>query len=203
MADLYNSGGVVCKADGTNVTCTATIPGAPDGCKESGSTKTCCKSGSCASITTGSNNTSDPTSCSIETKSDGSKINKCCTNGVCTETPANDVPAGCTETVESSGAITQKCCSGTVCTKKVVAKESDSCDCDEKYKYAINDAISRNDAADITSLRARRAACISKCNPSTPTPVKKKNTDSTATKTTNPVVNVRDRRRVVYSSNNQ
>lgn len=47
---------------------------------------------------------------------------------------------------------------------KIIAKDSDTCDCDEKYKYAINDAISRKDNTDLAALRARQASCVSRCN---------------------------------------
>lgn len=134
----------------------------------------------------------------------------CCTDGVCaTEnitTPADTTTTdtttpGCIETVESSGAITEKCCVGTVCTSKIIAKDSDTCDCDEKYKYAINDAISRGvPNAELAALRARQADCYRKCTPVTvPTPVKK----AEETVVTTPVTKINDRRRVVYSSENQ
>ena len=53
MAEIYNAGGVVCKTSGNDIVCSSSIPGAADGCKESGSTKTCCTSGKCVSTTVG------------------------------------------------------------------------------------------------------------------------------------------------------
>jgi hypothetical protein len=52
MAEVYRNGGTVCKSSGNDIICTSSIPGAVDGCTESGSTKTCCTSGSCVSTTT-------------------------------------------------------------------------------------------------------------------------------------------------------
>jgi hypothetical protein len=86
------------------------------------------------------------------------------TDTTTTDTTTTTTTPACTETVESSGAITEKCCTNNVCTSKVIAKDSDTCDCDEKYKYAINDAIARGAPnSEQAALRARQAACYNKC----------------------------------------
>lgn len=120
------------------------------------------------------------------------------------ETVFVDPAAVCNETTEPSGAITKKCCIGSVCNSKIIAKDTVACDCDENFKYAINDAISRGKTTDtkqeLADLRARQGACFSRCR--TPEVAVTKKTKVVATVTPSKPT-IRDRRRVVYSSNNQ
>jgi len=108
----------------------------------------------------------------------------------------------CTETTASSGAITKKCCVGSVCNSKIIAKDTAACDCDENFKYAINDAISRGNVQELADLRARQGACFARCRTPEPVVTRKKKTKEVATVTPSKPT-VRDRRRVVYSSGNQ
>jgi hypothetical protein len=153
------------------------------------------------------------TNCTKEICTKVGNLRTCCNATRCvttdittpTPTPTPTPTTGCTETVAKSGAITEKCCSGTpsVCTTKIIAKDSDTCDCDEKYKYAINDAISRNaPSAELAALRARQAACYKKCAPVVVTPVAAKAEEEEVAVTTTPS-KITDRRRVVYSTANQ
>jgi hypothetical protein len=110
----------------------------------------------------------------------------------------------CVETTATSGAITKKCCVGSVCDSKIIAKDTVACDCDENFKYAINDAISRGKTTDtkqeLADLRARQGACFARCKASEPVKVKKTKVVATVTPSK---PTIRDRRRVVYSSSNQ
>jgi hypothetical protein len=116
--------------------------------------------------------------------------------------PVTPDPASvCSETTATSGAITKKCCVGSVCDSKIIAKDTAACDCDENFKYAINDAISRGNVQELADLRARQGACFARCRKVEVTPVRKKKTVAATVAVSKPTV--RDRRRIVYSSGNQ